>query len=641
MPKNKSCSCCAAEFNEEKDPGWMQKGVLIISSSLILLFIGLYLEFALAKENIGHFFYVFVVLISGYKIMKKGLLGAFKERKFDMNLLMSIAAIGAFLIGHPEEGASVMLLFYIAEFLENYAGERNKNSMAALINIAPKMAIVFKNHSQVQVHVHDVKKNDIIIVKPGDKIPLDGAVIKGSSYVNQASITGESMPVEKQKGDNVFAGTINKDGYLEIKVTKTSDETLLSKIIKLVEEAQEEKSKTERFIDRFSGYYTPIVLTLSFLIMLISPLFFDFSFKESIYRGLILLVISCPCALTISTPVSMVSGITSAARNGILIKGGTHLEEMAKIKAIAFDKTGTLTEGRPQVTDIVTLNDYGEKEILRIAASLEHLSKHPLAHAVVDKAKDKKLKFYTVNRFAALHGKGIQGAIRSDLYYAGNKRFFDELKIKIPENKIADLENQGKTVILIGRKKRIIGIMAVMDKIKESAVGTIEQLKKDKIIPVMITGDNKRTAKAIAGKLGIDEWYAELLPEEKVKIIEQLLEKHKHVAMVGDGVNDAPALAKAHVGIVMGAIGSDAAIETSDIALMKDDLSKINYLFKLSKRTITVVKQNILASISVKGSFAILALFGFITLWMAVGAGDMGLSLMVILNAIRIGWVNL
>jgi len=485
--------------------------------------------------------------------------------------------------------------------------------------------------------VHKINVNDIIIVKPGDRIPLDGIVINGGSSVNQAPITGESMPVAKIKGDKVFAGTINEEGYLEIKVTKKSNQTIISKIVKLVEKAQKKKSKTEVFIDKFAKYYTPIVIISAFLLATIPPLIFGLKFNEWFYRSLVLLVISCPCALAISTPVSMVSGITSAARNGVIIKGGDHLEEIRKTKVMVFDKTGTLTEGRPEVSDIVALNKYSKKELLQIATSLESKSKHPIAKAIIQSAEKRKVKLTNISEFKSIAGKGLKGKIKRKWFYIGTKSFFNDVKIKFPKKLIEKFENQGKTIVLIGNKDHIVGIITLMDKIRRGSRKTINELKHKEIKTVMLTGDNERAAKAIAQKLKIDEYYSELLPEDKVKIIDQLRKEHEHIAMIGDGVNDAPALAKAHVGIAMGAVGSDIAIETADIALMHDDISKVNYLIDLSNKTMSVVKQNVTLSILVKSSFVILAVPGIVTLWMAVAFGDMGLSLAVILNALRIG----
>ncbi len=633
---NKCCSACATDIFEKKEPFWKQKSILIIIIAGILLAVGLYYEFLTEQHLVAQILFLIVALVSGYKIIRNAFLSLWKKR-LDMNFLITIAAVGAFLIGHGEEGAAVIFLFFIAEFLEDYAGERARKSIASLLKLAPEIATVMKKGVETIVHVHKINVNDIIIVKPGDRIPLDGIVINGGSSVNQAPITGESMPVAKIKGDKVFAGTINEEGYLEIKVTKKSNQTIISKIVKLVEKAQKKKSKTEVFIDKFAKYYTPIVIISAFLLATIPPLIFGLKFNEWFYRSLVLLVISCPCALAISTPVSMVSGITSAARNGVIIKGGDHLEEIRKTKVMVFDKTGTLTEGRPEVSDIVALNKYSKKELLQIATSLESKSKHPIAKAIIQSAEKRKVKLTNISEFKSIAGKGLKGKIKRKWFYIGTKSFFNDVKIKFPKKLIEKFENQGKTIVLIGNKDHIVGIITLMDKIRRGSRKTINELKHKEIKTVMLTGDNERAAKAIAQKLKIDEYYSELLPEDKVKIIDQLRKEHEHIAMIGDGVNDAPALAKAHVGIAMGAVGSDIAIETADIALMHDDISKVNYLIDLSNKTMSVVKQNVTLSILVKSSFVILAVPGIVTLWMAVAFGDMGLSLAVILNALRIG----
>ncbi|MBI2135471.1 cadmium-translocating P-type ATPase [Candidatus Woesearchaeota archaeon] len=635
----KSCSTCATDIFEEKKPLWKQKKILIILISGIILGIGLYLEFLTEQHLSAQILFLAVVIVSGYSIIMKGILSVWK-RQLDMNFLMSIAAIGAFLIGHGEEGAAVILLFFLAEFLEDYAADRARKSISSLLKLVPETATVKRKGKENNVHVHEIGVGEIIIVKPGDRIPLDGAVVSGFSSVNQAPITGESMPVSKTKGSEVFAGTINEEGYLEIKVTKRSDETTISKIIKFVEQAQKQKSKTEAFIDKFAIYYTPVVIILAFLTLVIPILAFNQPFGTWFYRALVLLVVSCPCALAISTPISMVSGITSAARNGVLIKAGNYIEEIKNVKVVVFDKTGTLTEGKPEVTDIVALNKYPENEILKIAASLESKSKHPIAEAIIRNSGLRKIKFAKVSEFKSIAGRGIKGKIRNKWFYIGNKTFFKENKIGYPDKEINKLENDGKTTVLVGNSNQIIGIIAQMDKIRGASYSTVKELKEKGIKTVMLTGDNEEVARAVSKKLAIDECYPKLLPEEKVEIVEKLTREYEHVVMIGDGVNDAPALAKAHVSIAMGAIGSDVAIETADIALMHDDLSKVNYLIGLSRKTMSVVKQNVSASILIKCSFAILAFPGIIPLWMAVVVGDMGLSLAVILNALRIGRKN-
>ena len=410
-----SCSSCATDIFEKKPPIWKQKSIQIITLSSILLALGVYIEYITGSTALSHILFLFVGAISGYSIAKKGISSLLKKR-LDMNFLMTIAAIGAFSIGYGEEGASVFYLFFIAEFLEDYAGERARKSIGALVKLAPETAVVIRDGNEVSVHVHDASINDIAVIRPGEKIPLDGIIINGESSVNQAAITGESMPVRKKDGDQVYAGTLNEHGYLEIKVSRRSEETVLSKIVKMVEEAERKKSPTEKFVDKFARYYTPAVILLAVGVATIPSLVFGEPFNEWIYKALVLLVISCPCALAISTPVSMVSGITGAARNGALIKGGNYIEEMAKAKVFVFDKTGTLTEGRPVVTDALEVNNYSAKEILGIAVSLESLSEHLPAKAVVAKAESESVSLKFASEFKAIPGKGVKGNIDSKTY---------------------------------------------------------------------------------------------------------------------------------------------------------------------------------------------------------------------------------
>ncbi len=631
------CSYCSLGDSTGKSELWSKKNLFIIASSLVLLVSGLIYEFIFSQRIIAQLFFLAVVGITGHGIIRRGFSSLVFQKRLDINFLMTVAASGAFLIGYGEEGAAVILLFFMAESLEEYAEERTKNSVATLIRVAPETVTVRRAGRQEKVHVHKVKAGETILIKPGERIPLDGIVLRGNSSVNQAPITGESIPITKTRESEVFAGTINEEGYLEIKVSKTSNETMLSKIVKLVENAQKQKSNTEKFIDRFAKYYTPAVILLALGVAVVPTLIFAQPLSAWIYKALVLLVVSCPCALAISTPVSMVSGITSTAKNGVLIKGGRYVEEIRKVRALAFDKTGTLTEGEPEVIEVISLNEHPKRQLLQVALSLESLSKHPIAEAIVKRVQKESIKPINIEKFESVAGKGVKGRIEGRMYYLGNKNFFKDIGIDFPEGEVKDLENQGKTVILFGNDSHTVGIVTLMDRIREGAAKVIRELKKEGIRTVMLTGDNERVAKTIAHQLNIDEYYSELLPGGKVKMVEGLLRKYEHVVMVGDGVNDAPALAKAHVGIAMGAMGSDVAIETSDVALMQDDLSKVNYLIKLSKRTMDIVRQNVFASILIKGSFAVLVFPGIITLWLAVAFGDMGLSLGVILNAIRLG----
>lgn len=637
--KEVECQICRVHHPRETPSIWKSREVKLIALSAIILSIGLIFEFKFKWETPAEILFIATTITSGYNIIRGGLSSLILKRKLSIDFLITVAAIGSFFTGHGEEGATVIFLFYVAEFLEEYAADRARKSIEALMQLAPEVATVKRNGREIKVPVEEVNPGEIIVVRPGEKIPLDGIIVRGISSVNQAPITGESMPVTKRIGDEVYAGTINNEGFLEIKVTKKSTETILSKIVKLVEEAQRIKSPTEKFIDKFSKYYTPTVILLAILMAIIPPLLFNKPFNEWFYKALVLLVVSCPCALAISTPVAMVSSITSAAKNGVLIKGSAYVEEISKVKVFAFDKTGTLTEGKLEVTDIIPLGKT-EKEVIIKAASLEALSEHPIAKAIVQEAKKKNTTLKEIQEFKAIPGKGVTGKINGETFFIGNRRLFNELSIPIPEEIAQKLENEGKTVVFLGNTQEVIGIIAVTDKIRETTTATINKLKEMGIKTVMITGDNERTAKAIASKIGIDEYHAELLPEDKVHMIEKLIEKYGHVAMVGDGVNDAPALARASVGIAMGAIGSDVSLETADIALMQDDLSKLPYLIELSKKTLKIVKENIVASISIKGSFAILTFPGLVTLWLAVAIGDMGLSLAVILNAMRLSLVR-
>ena len=631
------CGCNEAVF-KEKESLWDRKNLLIIISSSILLPIGLYIDFFTGQGLAAEILFLAVIAIAGHNLIINGIKSLLKGN-FSMNLLMTIAVLGSFAVGSGAEGAVIIFLFYIAEFLESYAGKRARKSIETLLELAPETATIKRNGKNVNLHVNDVKIDDIIVIRPGDKIPLDGTIINGISSINQAAITGESLPVTKTKGDDVFAATINEEGYLEVRVTKKSTETVLSKIIELVKESQKKKSDTETFIEKFAKYYTPAIVIVAVAVALVPPLVFGQSLNTWVYRALVLLVISCPCAFLLSTPVAMVSGITSGTRNGVLIKGSKYVEEMKNIDTMVFDKTGTLTEGKLEVTDILAFNDYSENEILQIAGSLESKSKHPLAEAVVQHVEELNMDFKKVKNFESITGNGIKGLIEEKMFYIGKKSLFKN-NLELPQDQINKLHNEGKTAIILGNDENILGVIGLMDKIRLHSRDTIEGLKERNIKTVMLTGDNEGTAKAVSSKIGIEEYYAGLLPEDKVSIIDKLLNKGEYVAMVGDGVNDAPALARANVGIAMGAVGSDVAIETADIALMHDDILKVNYLIDLSRKTMSVVKQNVYSAIFIQLFLAVFAVFGFVSLWIAVTFGDVGLTLAVIINALRIGRSN-
>lgn len=593
----------------------------------------------LNQRSLAHPIFAVAAIIAGYTIARSGFT-ALTRRKLDINFLITVAAIGAFLTGNAEEGASIVFLFYVAELLEEHTMERTRRSMATLLKGIPEVASVKRKGGETQVHVHDVNVGDIVAVRPGEKIPLDGVVVQGLSTVNQASVTGESTPTGKSAGEAVFAGTINNEGFLEVKVSRRSSESVLARIVKLVEDAHRRKAPTERFVERFARYYTPSAVTLAALVATIPPFVFGLPLIEWVYRSLIILVVACPCALVISTPVSMVSAITGAARNGILIKGGSSIEAMKKIGVFAFDKTGTLTEGKLEVTNVIPISGSAEA-VLHVAASLENPSAHPMATAIVEKAHREQLPpLKTVHAFRAFPGKGVEGTFSQDTYHAGGPRFFDEMRIPYPSEVVRSLEDEGKSVILVARGRHLLGMIGLADRIRSGADVAVGKLRKMGKRTAMLTGDNERVARRIAQKLGIDEYHPNLLPEQKVRLLEKLRRTYGGVAAVGDGVNDAPALAAADVGIAMGAIGSDVALETADVSLMHDDLSKLPYLVGLSRKTNRALKGNIAASILVKGTFAFLVFPGLVTLLLAVAVGDMGLSLAVILNAIRLAFLR-
>ncbi|MBW1980527.1 MAG: cadmium-translocating P-type ATPase [Deltaproteobacteria bacterium] len=617
---------------------WMRHRHLILTT-VSGVFILAALGFSLAgyPHTITDSLYILAILTGGYFIARKGLL-ALRTFSLDMNFLMTVAVIGAAAIEQWLEGATVMFLFSVANILQNYTMNRARNAIRSLMELSPNMVVVKRNGKEEDVPVQDVGIGEKILVRPGEKIGLDGRVVAGSSSVNQAPITGESLPVAKTVGDSVFAGTINQNGSLEVEVTHGYQDTTLSRIIHMVEEAQSQKAPSQSFVEKFARYYTPAVIGVAVLIAALPPLVLGLSFTVWFYRSLVLLVIACPCALVISTPVSIVSGLTAAARVGILIKGGICLEETGHLKVFVFDKTGTLTRGKPAVTDIIPLNEYSADEVLRLAAAIECYSEHHLASAIVEEAERKGLQYPRPEDFQAIPGKGAQANIEGHLFYIGNHRLLEEQKKCDAEidNILSALQEQRKTAVILANQERALGIVAIADEVRQESRMALQQLKADGIEKiVMLTGDNRGTAAAIARSLPIDDYRAELMPEDKAAVVKELMHEWGKVAMVGDGVNDAPALAVASVGIAMGTIGTDTALETADIALMTDDLSRLPLVRRLSRKTLRTIKQNIAFSLLTKAVFIALAIPGFATLWMAVGA-DMGASLLVILNGLRI-----
>jgi Zn2+/Cd2+-exporting ATPase len=581
------------------------------------------------------------ILIGGYRLFKTGIKNLI-QLEFDMKTLMTIAVIGAVFIGEWGEGATVVILFAISEALESYSMDKARRSIRLLMDIAPKEAQIRRGDKELTVEVEDIKIGDTLIVKPGQKIAMDGIVVKGLSTVNQATITGESVPVAKSRNDEVFAGTLNEEGLLEVRVTKHAYDTTIAKIIHLVEEAQAERAPSQAFVDRFAKYYTPIIMLVALGVAVVPPLFFGGEWDKWIYQGLAALVVGCPCALVISTPVAIVTAIGNAARNGVLIKGGIHLEEMGAIKAIAFDKTGTLTEGIPVVTDYLPQQNTDANEMLAIIAALENGSQHPLASAIIKKAEQDKLPYQklAIEDFTSLTGKGIKGKVNGIMYYVGSPNLFDDiLPNGIPLNiktTISDLQNKGKTVMVVGNETGISALLAVADAVRGNSKSVIKKLHSLGIQEtVMLTGDNTGTANAIGSEVGVSKIKAELLPQDKLTCIKELKSKYDRVAMVGDGVNDAPALAASTVGIAMGGAGTDTALETADIALMADDLGKLPFTLKLSRKALNIIKQNITFSLGIKLVALLLVIPGWLTLWIAIFA-DMGATLIVTLNGLRL-----
>lgn len=636
----------APTSNKSDEP--VEKKVPFYKKHSTLLYATLFIVFGYLSQNVNgeenlitSLLFVASIVIGGFNLFKIG----FKNLTrfdFDMKTLMTVAVIGAAVIGEWAEASIVVILFAISEALERYSMDKARQSIRSLMDIAPKEALIRRNGQEIIVNVDDIEIGDIMIVKPGQKIAMDGVVVSGLSAVNQAAITGESVPVSKTVNDEVFAGTLNEEGLLEVKITKYVEDTTISKIIHLVEEAQGERAPSQAFVDKFATYYTPIIMVIAGLVVIVPPLFFDGSWETWIYQGLSVLVVGCPCALVISTPISIVSAIGNAAKKGVLIKGGIYLEEMGSLKAIAFDKTGTLTKGVPVVTNFDVMSKQKDsKEILAIITALEYRSQHPLASAIIKRAEEENVSFQDINvdAFSAITGKGIKGEVDGTLYYIGSPKLFQELNVVIPESlgeKIIKLQNEGKTAMILGTEKEILAVIAVADEVRESSqeiIGKLHNMGVKKTI--MLTGDNKGTANAIGRHVGVSEIQAELMPEDKLSYIKQLRKDYGKVAMVGDGVNDAPALAASTVGIAMGGAGTDTALETADVALMADDLRKLPFTIKLSRKSLNTIKANIIFAIAIKLIALLLVIPGWLTLWIAI-MSDMGATLLVALNGLRL-----
>ena len=670
----------------------------------VFLGVGLLLEFLLTGSNVqvgavlgselhlADALFVLAVAVSGQAILRGGYYSA-RHLQLDIDFLMSVAILGALFasVGFGEalyfEAATLAVLFSVAELLERYSMDRARDSLRELMDLSPEEATVKREDGKEEtVPVDAVSPGDVVVVRPGGKIPADGEVIAGDSAVNQSPITGESVPVDKTSGEEVYAGTLVENGYLEVRVTAAATDTTLSRIVGLVEDAQADKTDREQFVERFSAYYTPVVVAFAIVVALSTPFVFGVTWPTALVYGLTLLVLACPCAFVISTPVSVVSGITSAAKNGVLIKGGTHLEAMGAVDTVAFDKTGTLTTGELAVTDVIGVNGSSEEDVLRCARGLEGRSEHPVGEAIVAAAGDAGVtesEVPDVDGFESLTGKGVRGRLDGTPHVAGKPGLFEEFGfdlshvhaatdggtvtrttqrlcerndcVDLLEGIVPELQSEGKTVVLVGRAGRgpaghrmqsgdtdgeIEWVIAVADEVRPGAARAVARLKELGVSrTVMLTGDNERTARAVADEVGVDEFRAELLPEEKVAAIEDLADGRdgdSGVAMVGDGINDAPALATATVGVAMGAAGTDTALETADIALLADDLSKLPYLYELAGDATSVIRQNVWASLGLKALLALGVPFGYVPIWLAVLAGDAGMTVGVTANAMRL-----
>lgn len=622
-----------------------RKRISLISLAGIFLATGFILEWTDTLKNPWDLIIFGVAtMTSGLLIFPKAFRSIFSARAFDMNVLMTVAVIGAFAIKEYSEAATVVFLFSVAELLESFSISRARQAIKSVLKLTPQIAQVKNGDSIILKPVLEVKVGNVIYVRPGDSFPLDGIIIEGSTLVNQASLTGESVPIEKKKGDSVFAGTINENRGVSVEVTKQFQDTKISRIIKLIESAQEEKAPSERFVDQFAKIYTPAVFVAALAVAIIPPLAMGASSSEWFYRALVLLVIACPCALVLATPISVVSGLASMARQGILIKGGKYLEALGKIKALALDKTGTLTEGKFIVREYKSFSDTSEQDVLKIAVALERLSSHPLGKALIEYDKFWKETPIAVKEYTTVSGRGAEGRIDSCLYFVGNHRWTHELGICSAEIEgyLQSLEEKSLSVIIVGHKPhedhhgQVLGIFGLGDSVKSNATETIRKLYAlglEKI--VVLSGDNQKTVDAICKATGIREGVGDLLPEDKVAEIKRLTSQFSSVGMVGDGVNDAPALANSTVGISMGGAGTDAAIETSDVTLMQDDLSHLPKAIEQGRRVLGMIRFNIGFAIATKAIFLILAVVGYSNLWLAVAA-DMGASIFVTLNALRL-----
>lgn len=616
---------------------WSSWGKLILALGLALIAEAIAFAFPTNQwiAAIGMVLALGAIFLSGFGVYAKGLV-ALRQARLNINALMTVAVTGAFLIGQWPEAAMVMALYAIAEAIEARAVDRARGAIKSLLAMSPELAEVRQNDGTwIRMNVKLVSLDSVVRIAPGERVPLDGTITVGQSAVDQSPLTGESLPVDKTPGDEVYAGTINQAAALEIRVTSLASDSTLSRIIKAVEEAQATRAPTHRFVDQFAAIYTPAVFVLALLVALLLPWVAGVTWLQAIYKGLVLLVIACPCALVISTPVSVVSGLAAGARRGILIKGGVYLEEARKIKAVALDKTGTITEGKPKLVafEAIALDEPRER-LERLAKSLASRSDHPVSKAIAQGLTESTQE---VLSFEAVAGRGVQGVIDGHPYILANHRWIEERNQCSPEleARLAEHEGAGRTVTILANRDRVIALFAVADTIKTSSTQAIAQLKTLGVTPIMLTGDNVLTAKTVGHQAGISEIRGNLLPEDKLKAIEEFQGQYGVTAMAGDGINDAPALAKSNIGFAMGAAGTHTAMEAADIVVMNDDLRRLPETIRLSKQTHVILWQNITLALGIKAVFLLMAIFDDASMWMAVFA-DMGASLLVVFNGLRL-----
>ena len=650
-PRNKQSPCCSHDAKpvesdgHDHSAGVTRSQLWLVGISGVAIGAGFLAQWTLSGTPWLATALFAIATLTGGSLVFPHALESMRRLRLDMNVLMTVAVAGAWFIGEGVEGAAVVFLFAFAELLESWSVGRARRAIKSLLALTPETALRKRGGGEPEeVPAAGVMPGEIILVRSGQRVPLDGEVALGQSAINQAPITGESVPVDKKPGDPVFAGTINGEGSLEVRVTKTAGDSTLARIIKMVEEAEEQKAPTQRFVDRFARIYTPAVFVLAVFVAVLPPLLGWGTWSEWGYRALVLLVIACPCALVIATPVSIVSGLTTLARRGVLIKGGAFLEALGKLRALAVDKTGTITQGRPQVAEVIPWDRTLEEDVLRWAAAIDTHSTHPLAEAVTAAAKARGLSITPAESYQSKTGRGAEAVIDGHPHFIGNHKMAHELGVCSPklEARLSEIENRGQSLAVLGHTPhegctgKVLGIVAIGDTMRPEVPEALKMLHAiglEKI--VMLSGDNQRTASAIAKQAGIDEARGDLMPDQKVEHLKELVKTYQYVGMIGDGVNDAPALAVASVGIAMGAAGSDTAIETADMALMNDDLRKLADAIAVGRRTVRIIQFNVGFAIAVKIIFLILAFTGHASLWMAILA-DTGATLLVIANALRL-----